>query len=136
MPLRADKSDDARGPMAPTRRAQIPPGCRPQRYPSGNPAVGGKPRPRGIIHPVCQSTGGAMAASPLFPPPHARPLTPSGLVGREREQRRLGALLAAASAGQGCLVLIGGEAGIGKTALVRALTAEVAAQGGAVLIGG
>ncbi len=41
------------------------------------------------------------------------------LVGREREQQRLGALLTAAENGQGHLVLIGGEAGIGKTALVR-----------------
>ena len=34
-----------------------------------------------------------MAASSPFTPPPARPLPPSGLVGREREQQRLGALL-------------------------------------------
>ena len=76
-----------------------------------------------------------MAASSPFTPPPARPLPPSGLVGREREQQRLGALLAAAADGQGRLVLIGGEAGIGKTALVRALTTEAATHGAAILIG-
>ena len=70
-----------------------------------------------------------MAASSPFTPAPAPPLPPSGLVGREREQQRLGALLAAAANGQGRLVLIGGEAGIGKTALVRALAAEAAAHG-------
>ncbi len=74
-------------------------------------------------------------SSPFFPTP-ARSLLPSGLVGREREEQRLGALLAASVAGQGCLVLVGGEAGIGKTALVRAVAAEAAAYGAAVLIGG
>ena len=56
-------------------------------------------------------------------------LSPSGLAGRESEEQRLAALLAAAEAGQGHLVLVGGEAGIGKTALVRALTAAAAAHG-------
>jgi len=75
-----------------------------------------------------------MAASPPVPPPPAPPLRPSALVGQERERQRLGALLAAA-AGEGRLVLIGGAAGIGKTALVRALAAAAAAHGAAVPIG-
>ncbi len=43
------------------------------------------------------------------------------LVGREREQQQLGDLLTAACEGSGRLVLVSGEAGIGKTTLVRDL---------------
>ncbi|MGI8622096.1 MAG: helix-turn-helix transcriptional regulator [Solirubrobacteraceae bacterium] len=59
----------------------------------------------------------------------------SGLVGRDRERQRLSALLRAAAAKQGQLALLGGEAGIGKTALVHALAAEAAAAGATVLTG-
>ncbi len=57
------------------------------------------------------------------------------LVGREREQAVLRDALATALAGRGSLVLIGGEAGIGKTALAEALLAEAPAQGALVLVG-
>ena len=57
------------------------------------------------------------------------------LVGRDHEQALLREHLAAALAGHGSLILIGGEAGIGKTALAEALTAEAAAQGALVLVG-
>lgn len=57
------------------------------------------------------------------------------LVGREREQITLRGVLAATLAGQGALVLIGGEAGIGKTALADALCREATRQGALVLSG-
>ena len=57
------------------------------------------------------------------------------LVGREREQALLRDQLAAALAGEGSLVLLGGEAGIGKTALAEALLPEAAEQGALVLVG-
>src|SRR3712207_2935589 len=56
-------------------------------------------------------------------------------VGRGREQALLRDRLAAALTGRGGLVLIGGEAGNGKTALAEALAREATARGGLVLIG-
>ena len=46
------------------------------------------------------------------------------LVGREREQDTLRAALADAFGGHGRLVLLGGEAGIGKTTLAQDLAGE------------
>ena len=57
------------------------------------------------------------------------------LVGREREQAVLRDHLAAALAGQGSLVLIGGEAGIGKTALAEGAVPGGDEQGALVLVG-
>src|SRR4051794_41861111 len=68
---------------------------------------------------------------------YAAPSLPASppLVGREREQAALRQALDAALAGQGSLVLIGGEAGIGKTTLAEGLLTEAAGQG-AVILGG
>jgi len=66
-------------------------------------------------------------------PPSLPPVPP--LVGREREQATLRDALDAALAGHGSLVLIGGEAGIGKTALAEVLLAEAIAVGATVLVG-
>jgi DNA-binding CsgD family transcriptional regulator len=57
------------------------------------------------------------------------------LVGRTRERAVLREELAAARNGHGRLVLVGGEAGIGKTSLVRALTHYAAELGLRVLDG-
>ena len=61
--------------------------------------------------------------------------TPPLLVGRDRELAALREQLAAALGGRGSVVLIGGEAGIGKTALAEALGREAAEQGALVLVG-
>jgi hypothetical protein len=57
------------------------------------------------------------------------------LVGREREQGMLRARLSAMLAGQGSVVLVGGEAGIGKTTLVEDLAIDAEEQGCLVLWG-
>ena len=65
------------------------------------------------------------------------------LIGREREQARLQAWAAEALAGRGSLVLLAGEAGVGKTSLARRALAGaglqvlegVGAQGGTSAFG-
>src|SRR5438067_1797838 len=57
------------------------------------------------------------------------------LVGRAREQDALRECLATMLAGRGRLVLIGGQAGIGKTALVQSLGHAVQQHGARVLTG-
>jgi predicted ATPase len=57
------------------------------------------------------------------------------LVGRGSERVVLREELATAVAGHGRLILIGGEAGIGKTTLANDLAAEAAQRGALVLIG-
>src|SRR5437762_2954190 len=56
--------------------------------------------------------------------PSLSPTPPSLLVGRDRELALLHERLTAARGGQGSLVLISGEAGIGKTALADVLARE------------
>ncbi|HET8629858.1 MAG TPA: AAA family ATPase [Thermomicrobiales bacterium] len=68
-------------------------------------------------------------------PAARRPAARPPLVGRDRELAALRACLAAALAGEGGLVLLGGEAGIGKTALAEAVGREAAARGALVLVG-
>src|SRR5687768_5231358 len=61
--------------------------------------------------------------------------TALSLIGRDHELAVLRAALDVALTGRGSLVLIGGEAGIGKTALAEALLSEVTEAGAAVLVG-
>lgn len=60
---------------------------------------------------------------------------PFPLVGRDRELAVLGAHLDAALARRGSLVLIGGEAGIGKTSLAEAVCREASERGTLILTG-
>ena len=56
-------------------------------------------------------------------------------IGRLAEQRRLRAAFDGAVAGTPAVVLIGGEAGVGKTRLVEVLATDVLEQGGRVVAG-
>jgi hypothetical protein len=70
----------------------------------------------------------ALAPLGIAPAPPV-PVPQEHLAGRDREQGLLREKLADAQAGQGRLVLIGGEAGVGKTALAKAARREAAARG-------
>ena len=64
------------------------------------------------------------------------PVTPAGaLVGRDSEMALLTELVIEVSAGRGSSVLIEGEPGIGKSALVRAAVAGAPEEGGQVFWG-
>jgi DNA-binding CsgD family transcriptional regulator len=63
------------------------------------------------------------------------PMNPP-LVGRDQELGLLRRAFQRAIHGNGCLVLISGEAGIGKTSLVQRLVTEAREQGSLVLTGG
>jgi DNA-binding CsgD family transcriptional regulator/tetratricopeptide (TPR) repeat protein len=67
--------------------------------------------------------------------PEQQSRTGSLIVGRESEQAALLNLLDSLFEGVGCAVLISGEAGIGKTTLVRMLIAEAASRGALILSG-
>ncbi|HXZ03279.1 MAG TPA: BREX system ATP-binding domain-containing protein, partial [Ktedonobacteraceae bacterium] len=64
-----------------------------------------------------------------------KPIICPVLVGRDQELAALGHLLNQASSGQGQMLLLCGEAGIGKSRLVAKLTTSATAQGFAVLEG-
>jgi tetratricopeptide (TPR) repeat protein len=86
-----------------------------------------------------------MATPEALPSGHSPPLairrpplavgTDTPLIGRDRELARARAALAEAMSGQGQVVVVSGEAGVGKTRVVTELAAEVPAMGGRVLIG-
>ncbi|HXV44017.1 MAG TPA: AAA family ATPase, partial [Anaerolineae bacterium] len=67
----------------------------------------------------------------LVEPTPAQPL----FVGRQRELAILQAKLEQAIAGQGSLVIVAGEAGIGKTSLIQTFAAQARPRGAAILWG-
>src|SRR5579859_5002628 len=76
-----------------------------------------------------------MPLDPLASPAAALNSAERRLVGRESELRNLRAAFEAASNGQPGLVLVAGEPGIGKSALIEQLADLVVRDGGQVLIG-
>ena len=58
-----------------------------------------------------------------------------GIAGRIEEQAILSAAIDGAADGRPCAVFVHGEAGVGKTRLVRAVSDEATAKGTAVLWG-
>jgi hypothetical protein len=73
--------------------------------------------------------------SPAAPGDGVSPLYRSIFVGREQELRQLQATFDAVQSGQGALVTVVGEPGIGKTALCEQLATYVAVRGGRTLVG-
>ncbi len=55
--------------------------------------------------------------------------TPAGLIGRAAERRRLGEAIERARAGQGAVLLVDGEPGVGKTRLLQAMADDAVAAG-------
>ena len=74
-------------------------------------------------------------ADPPAPEPAPAPATGPIFVGRQRELRDLAKLLGRAADGQGSLVLLGGQAGIGKTRTAEELAALARDRGLRVLWG-
>src|SRR5439155_10169662 len=63
------------------------------------------------------------------------PLYRSTFVGREAELKQLQSAFDAALSGEGALLMVVGEPGIGKTALCEQLATYVAVRGGKTLVG-
>jgi DNA-binding winged helix-turn-helix (wHTH) protein len=86
-----------------------------------------------FIAPVSMS-GGRIATAD-GPEPRKHVASSICLIGRERERTELLYLLDAAIEGHGSMVLIGGEPGIGKTHLTRAVLNDAARRGCFAMIG-
>jgi DNA-binding SARP family transcriptional activator len=95
-------------------------------------------RARGSLASEDRQVGGVLPA-PLGPPRPAGPetvgATEAPLIGRERDLARLLEGLEHAAAGRGSLVVLVGEAGIGKSRLVAELTVGATQRQGRVLVG-
>ena len=90
--------------------------------------VGQPPADNGAAAPAPPVAATAAVAWPEAPPA-------SPLIGRANHSAQLSAWLAAAATGRRQVVLVGGEAGIGKSSLIRRLTDDAQARGMAVAIG-
>src|SRR5439155_5300930 len=73
--------------------------------------------------------------SPVAGVPAANPIYRRAFVGREPDLRQLEAAFDRAVSGQGSLLMVVGEPGIGKTALCEQLATYVAIRGGHALVG-
>lgn len=82
----------------------------------------------------CHICGASFAAPPdLATAPEDRLEMTSGFVGRQREMAELRSALRDAGAGQGRLVMLAGEPGIGKTRTSQELAAYAQARGTEVI---
>ncbi len=87
-----------------------------------------------VVPPPAGKATPTEVAIPAQPPTSRRILCPE-LVGREGELATLEALLREAMAGPGRTVLVAGEAGVGKTAVLRAFAERARTGGARVLVG-
>jgi len=81
--------------------------------------------------------GPVLESRPTVPPVPARlaAAARASFIGRRGEHERLDALLRGADAGEAGVVLVGGEAGVGKTALIARLAIDAQAGSAVVLYG-
>ncbi|HUG16681.1 MAG TPA: toll/interleukin-1 receptor domain-containing protein, partial [Thermomicrobiales bacterium] len=121
---------------------QVAPCLVPHRYVSINFIDATSPDPSPALAALSRALGIAESSIEPAPTRHAhrtpRPAAriPTFLAGRDREQATLRSQLDRLTQGHGSLILIGGEAGIGKTTLTGWLAAEAEARGAVVLAGG
>jgi DNA-binding SARP family transcriptional activator len=101
---------------------------------AGEPAAGGEPR---AAHPEPARSGPGWTPGAPFPlPPRLRRPAPAAFVGRVQEMSALQRLWSEVRAGRGArIALVVGEAGIGKSRLVRELALQGREQGAVVLHG-
>ncbi|WP_300018376.1 BTAD domain-containing putative transcriptional regulator [Pseudonocardia sp.] len=79
--------------------------------------------------PTVEGPRAPVAPSGAHPAPSGTAATGGGFVGRRAELSTLAARLSAAEAGAGAVVLVGGEAGIGKTRLAEEVAAVATQRG-------
>src|SRR4051794_22177787 len=79
--------------------------------------------------------GRILAQDPGLEAQSAQPASGDALLGRERELEQLGPVVDRALAGDGALLLVGGEPGIGKGRLAETLAVRARDRGAQVLVG-
>ena len=90
---------------------------------------------RALAHIKSLGRDGVSAAAPMGFPMMPPTLAIDRFAGREGERERLNALLDSALAGDPSLVVVVGEAGVGKTSFVRQLESTVRMRGGSMVTG-
>jgi len=88
-----------------------------------------------ILQSAASPAPGAARRAPLAPGRATPPAADAPLVGRQTELTRLRQRLQATWRGTGQVILVTGEAGIGKSRLVEELAAEATARGTRLLVG-